>query len=485
MQKVDPNHKIEPMVTELRSTPEVFLKNHQNESSLLEYKTSFEYDIAMDLCPLIKKKDKKNLLNPCLSYIIFKTLVAFANTHGGLLIMGVAESKGEIVGEKEKKYCTAKKLRKNNGENPCFESSQKCPYFKICDLKILGIDRELSVLGWDFDQLRRHILERFSLITGKSKKKELKFKPAVYPCMYQAGGKISKPLLRVSMSESLDQYIDEIFPVTVTGLQSDTYTLGAVSVRPSDTPIYLTIEESDSQNVLYALPVRKTGKTELEKDLVRVQNYISKRFGATLAEQIAKELNLISQQFKPGKIEAVSADKAPELVEKYAAEWKTVGYAYHMVETYGKDIRNFTKNEALWKKEKRPDVLAFLLMVSLHYNAGWETWTPKNSKNEVAVKALFTSLHTNYWRTRFRALYALQFMDQATVMAERRKKRHRSLSAKTFEILKENVPTRTAVKVIKETARNEMGAISRKAQEVLMEIATLWNDCEAGMEAPL
>jgi len=480
---MDTRNKVGGLVEKLRSNPVKFLSKHQHESTVLEYKASFEYDLAMDLCPLVKKK-KDCLLNHALSWRILQSLLAFANTQGGLLLLGVAEKKSKIVDRGQRKQCEKKNRERMKSEKPCYDCSLDRPSMEIGELKIFGLERELSIRNMDFDKFQRHFLERFSLGSGKSAKRSLKFNPLVYPCAPSSERHAQRPWIKVSMSKSLDQYIEEIFPLQVSDPVDDAYTLGVVAIQPSTEPIYVTIEESSSKNILYALPVRKTGKTELEKDLGRVQTYISTRFGSAFADQVARKLYDLSKKSAADRATLLSVSDLPKLVKKYATEWKSLGYPYHLVEEYGKGIKSHAKNAKLWEKEKRPEVLAFLLMVSLHYNAGWEKWTLRNSTNDIAVSALFETFHTNYWRTRFRAFYGLQFMDQSYVSAELEKEKHKELSAKTHKALKKNVPDRTVVSFIKQIAEEANENIATRARQVLTEIATQWNDPDAGIDVP-
>lgn len=480
MKNSENTKKTNAIIEEFRINPINFILKNQHESPILEFKSSFELDTALNLCPL-SEKNKTIHINQALSMRIFETLVAFANTHGGLLILGLAESKGQIVDKSQKERCGIIFQEKKRSDKPCYKSPENGHHIDIGELKIYGIEKELAVCRMDFDAFQRRFQDRFT-ITGE--KKRITFKPKVYPCDPGFNSN-QKPVVRISMSNSVDQYIDEIFSVPVTGKNNKTLTLGAVTVKPAPTPIYLTIEENNSQNMLYALPIRKTGKTKLEKDLGRVQAYISNRFGSALAKQIAEELSSFAASSLAEKHHVVKEDDVHELVGRYAGEWKEAAYPYNMVEEYGKKIKSFTGDLKLWEKENRAEVMALLLMVSLHYNSGWEKWTLKNKSNETAVTELFETFHMNYWRTRFRALYALQFMDWGLVAAELKKPRHGILSNETLQAILTHVAKKTVAKFIRETADAGLGDISKKARQVLTEIATIWVDPDAGFKAPL
>ena len=474
------NQQIKGIVSEFRSNPIAFLKANQYETSVLEYKSSFEFDTALNLCPFTKK-DKNNLLNPELSLRIFETLVAFANTYGGLLIMGVEESKGRIVDDRQVFQCKKRFRNRLTNKTPCFNASYGVHGVEIGELVVQGIEKELSITGMDFDAFQRKILDRFAL---KADKKQIIFKPALYPCAPLSNNE-QRAVIKISMTASLDQYIDEIFPLSISEKGSYQHTLGAITVKPAEKPLYITIDRNDSKTILHALPVRKTGKTELEKDLGRVETYISSRFGSALARQIAEELSGCLIKKSDEAPSSISKNELSDFIRKYSSIWKEAGLPYHMLEEYGKGIKPYTSDLALWEKENREEVLAFLFMVSLHFNTGWEKWTLKNGSNSIAVAGLFQAFHLNYWRTRFRALYALQYFNQELIYAEMEREVHSVISKKTKDIIKQYVPSKRVVSFIKSVADGDMGKISDKAKSVLMEIALLWKDNEAGMELPL
>ncbi len=180
-----------------------------------------------------------------------------------------------------------------------------------------------------------------------------------------------------------------------------------------------------------------------------------------------------------------SEEEIRELVARYAAEWKSLGCPYHLVENYGKEIKGYLNKDSLWKGEEKSEVEAFLLMASVHFNAGWEKWTIRNGGNRLAVKALIEILHSNYWRTRFRALYALQFMNHDQIADELAEERHRSLSKQTIQTLKSYVPNRKVTPFLREIADQDNQSIAEKASQVLAEIASLWKDPEAGIKTTL
>jgi hypothetical protein len=263
-------------------------------------------------------------------------------------------------------------------------------------------------------------------------------------------------------------------------------TVGVITVRPVDSPIYLTIEKSGSQNLVYALPVRKPGKTELENDLKRIETYLFTRFKDDIANAIVKQLAQqvgghhadMAALVHPGDLRALAAD--------LATRWQSEGWIYDLVEQFGPPLRSYVDNPERWQGENRPQVLALLLMVSLHYNAGWEKWTPINSGNLETVKALTEVLHMKkWWRTRFRALYAMQFMELNQVAEVLKYERHQSLGQETLAVLNTHVPEKSVVVFIKQIADGGIPDISEKARKVLVEIANVWKDPNAGINLPL
>ena len=464
------------LVRSFKTDPAAFLKAHPAETALLEYKAAFALDAALSLCPLVDRTRANALLNPEIILNIFITLVAFANTRGGMLVLGVAEAGREIISERYKNGCALADRADRADRLPCFEAHATGAVQVNQALNIVGLEAELAYRKMNFDAFQRYVQGLFSTNAAKS---VLKFKHSLYPCE----GKHAARTTRILLSEALDPHIQEIAAVETAGDGGASHLLGLVTVQRASRPIYLTIDSSDSQNRIYALPVRKTGQTELERDPRRIETYIFHRYEAKIAERIAKELANLTlaakpRAFKPEDLAAMAAENA--------ARWQAEGWAYPMVETFGKELRAYTVKTGLWEDESRPEVKALLLMVSIHYKAGWEIWTPRNNGNREAVKALFMALHVRqWWRTRFRVLYAMQFMDPEQIADVLADPIHADLSKETLGTIRTYVAQKTVAVFIRDVARAGLGDISRKAQEVLLEIATLWNDPVTGLDSPL
>ncbi len=363
-----------------------------------------------------------------------------------------------------------------NGKLPCYMAHCNLIGATGQTLQIVGLEPELAYRGMDFDEFQRHIQNLFSTNTTKP---AVKFKPAAYPCADKGVDRT----IKVVPSEALDPHIREITQVEVISDTDSSYLLGLITVGAAPRPIYLTIDSSDSKNLLHVLPVRKTGQTELEEDLRRIETYISERYEAKIAKRIAEELLSLTVVAKPTP---VTPEYLSSLAANNATRWQTEGWTNNLVETFGKDLCSYTTQSGFWEQENRPEVKALLLMVSLHYNSGWEFWTPRNAGNQAAVKALFMALHVQqWWRTRFRVLYALQFMDSQQVWEELNNPCHANLSGETLKAIRNHVPHKTVAGFIRSVTEAELGDISSKARQVLMEIATLWQDPKAGVDSPL
>ena len=467
------------LLRSLKADPPTFLKRHPAETPLLEYKAAFALDAALSLCPLVDRSKANALLNPEIALNIFITLVAFANTRGGMLVLGVAETGHAIVSERHKNGCVLTSLPAIEGQHPCYKAHAAQAKKAHQTLQIVGLERELIYRGWDFDRFQRHVQDLFSIDVAKH---SLTFKHTPYPC----DGKKTAQTTKIQPSEALDPHIQELARVETADDNGTSHLLGVVTVKPAPRPIYLTIDPSQSQNLIYALPVRKTGKTELEKDPRRIETYIYDRFEAKIAERIARELASLALEAKPTTVRALKPEDLIAMAGENAARWQAAGWSYPMVESFGKELRAYTAQANLWESEFRPEVMALLLMVSIHNNAGWEIWTPKNKGNREAVKALFMALHVRqWWRTRFRVLYALQFMDPVQVSGELHDPVHADLSQETLQTIRTHVAQKKVVKFIRNVAEAGMGDISKKAQQVLVEIGILFKDPEAGVDSPL
>lgn len=467
------------LVRSFKTDTAAFLKAHPAETALLEYKAAFALDAALSLCPLVDRSKPSALLNPEITLNIFTTLVAFANTRGGMLVLGVAEAGREIISERFKRACTLSKGKDRDQRPSCFAAHADRIARVANPLQIVGLEAELACRGTDFDGFQRQVQ---SVFATNATKPALKFMPAAYPC----AGSSTVRTFKVLPSEALDPHIREIAAVETADDAGATHLLGLFTVQPAPRPIYLTIDSSDSKNLIYALPVRKTGQTELEKDPRRIETYIFHRYEAKIAASIAKELANLAAAAKPAAPRALKSEDLSSMAGKNATVWQAEGWSYPMVESFGKELRAYTAKANLWEGESRPEVMALLLMVSIHNNAGWEIWTPKNKGNREAVKALFMALHVRqWWRTRFRVLYALQFMDWPQVSEELHDPIHSDLSKETLQAIRTHVAQKKVAKFIRKIAEAGMGDISKKAQQVLVEIGILFKDPEAGVDSPL
>ena len=76
-------------------------------------------------------------------------------------------------------------------------------------------------------------------------------------------------------------------------------------------------------------------------------------------------------------------------------------------------------------------------------------------------------------------------MDPGHLRTQLDRKRHAALRGRTLDVVERHVLNRTVVHFLREVAKGDNENIARKAREVLTEIATLWNDHDAGLESPL
>ncbi|WP_319587870.1 ATP-binding protein [uncultured Desulfobulbus sp.] len=283
------------LTQQIKNETKAFFKEgkNQTESIILEYKASFAYDTALALCPFCSS-DKKNLLNDALSLRILETIIGFANTSGGLLIIGVAEKKGRIVDRKHQEICT-EKYKEHTQKPRCFQMGEPLACPEIGPLQIAGIDCELEVRGGDFDSFQRMIMDRFSLGSGNHARIGIPFRPSLYPCNTEVLNKLVMP------SISPDTLIKDIFCINYEdGISKQ---LCGILVEPASAPVTLNIREEGSHTVKSVFPFRVPGKTYVEDDLTKVTDYIRKRFHNNFEESFYEKLEkLFDEKLNNSKI---------------------------------------------------------------------------------------------------------------------------------------------------------------------------------------
>lgn len=472
--------ELEKIISLIKKAPYDFFKNNQNETTQIEYKTTFALDSAMNGCPYLPE-DKNNETNDALSLKIFETIVAFANTYGGILVIGVSESGHGIISEDNRKKCEYSVMKKVGLTPPCVEKLMQMTPIIIGKLNIHGIEKELKVSHEnDVDRFQRHIESRFA-ITGN--KNSILFKPKTYPCDKPSSKEYEA--YKITPSEGFTSLNYDMFQVSVNDTNGKEKTLVVISVKESTAPIHLTKTNAKSQNISYVFPVRKTGKTDCEKDPRAIHKFIEEKFDLPLAQRLIKELQRASVKTASLSFSEVTENNVVSFARSVSKIWKDSDFAYPINETDAKQLLPFISDISIWKDIADDALKAYLLIVSIHFGTGWEKWTLLNSDNEIAISSLFSILHYSYWRTRFRSLYALQFVDKKILDYQLNLPENSGLSEKTVDTIKQYVCNNNTVSFIKEIAVKKMGGISSKANSVLTEIALLWDDKRTGVDVPL
>lgn len=174
-------------------------------------------------------------------------------------------------------------------------------------------------------------------------------------------------------------------------------------------------------------------------------------------------------------------------LRNYAVRWKKNNYSYDLVENFGKNLKLFTTaHQKIWDdKDLNQTELALLLMISIHFNAGWEKWVPKNINNQLALHSLFIGLHVPYWRTRFRILYSLEFFNIEDINIELSKVENQSLSDKTQMTIKNYVFSKKVIHFLHNVVNSAPEYIASRSEDVLIEISSRWKDSRIDDVIPL
>ncbi len=289
---------IEALVAELRTDPKLFFESESNqkESIILEYKSSFGLDAALSLCPYVHANTALRH-NDALVMKILESIIAFANTDGGVLILGVSDAHNKIVNEREREKC---KHLHGSEDNPCEIGLDTMPGYQIKNLRIVGIQHELDWRKMTFDAFQRMILDRFSLGSGSNKSQCIKFKPVSYPCDQDRDRKSSG--VKYFPDRSPASLIKDILSIDQK-LSDSSYLLCAIVVEPSSEPVMVTVREGDSRNDKNIYFARRPGQTYPIINIDNFWQYCPKRFRGLNSEELLSRFQFSIERSIGGIIE--------------------------------------------------------------------------------------------------------------------------------------------------------------------------------------
>lgn len=301
----------------LMANPQAFFEQvpNQVESPILEYKASFGYDLALDLCPHEKKNEKWNPRNPGLEQIILETVIAFANTSGGLLVLGVSGKNDRIVDADQLKSCAERGLTQNvlacHAQLPTVRSVEVDGALRIC-----GINRELGQYHQDFGKFKDRLVSRFS-IGGKGQPRDvLTFAPRRYPCSVN-----HSKTVEVALAISPAALIKDIVPVNYLDQEEgQTYRLCAILVAPAQDPVYIGIGEKGGERKRI-LRVRGHGQKGYIDDMEVAGKYVHSRFHRS-ATQVVTQISTPGQgSFDMKFWSSIELSNDPEDFDAYLSKY--------------------------------------------------------------------------------------------------------------------------------------------------------------------
>lgn len=160
-----------------------------------------------------------------------------------------------------------------------------------------------------------------------------------------------------------------------------------------------------------------------------------------------------------------------QTISTCASEWEKSEYQYMLIEKYGQNLKLYTLNHKLLHNSVTNDNLhAFIILISIHFNAGWEFWAKHNKDNEIAISQMVKSLRLKYWRVRFRVLYSLQYSNKY-ILKRKLAINENLLSKRTNYVIENYVFRNNVVEYLKNVSKDSTHIIRNKANEVLTEIS--------------
>jgi len=152
-----------------------------------------------------------------------------------------------------------------------------------------------------------------------------------------------------------------------------------------------------------------------------------------------------------------------------ANRWKKKNSPYYIVEELSRELRAIVRHPPSDMKRIDEPLKSFLLLSGLHYGGNWFHWLNINLKNKNIIDILLTALSTSYDRVKFRAIYAMQFINHKDLL-EYIDTDLPMINENTKDFIKKIVIPKKAKKYIKDSSKSDDRRLADKAMAVMREI---------------
>ena len=156
-------------------------------------------------------------------------------------------------------------------------------------------------------------------------------------------------------------------------------------------------------------------------------------------------------------------------IDNTAAKWVSSGCPYHMLEGINQQLKLLVRQPPDDIAVKDSDTLMMLLMAALHFGGDWAFWVRKNEGSKNALQQLLIQLNIDYYRPRFRALYALQSYDVNKVKSMVNEVGDK-ISQGNKSIIEKYVYSRSIPEYLEKISKGADAEIAKRASAVLNEI---------------
>ena len=158
-------------------------------------------------------------------------------------------------------------------------------------------------------------------------------------------------------------------------------------------------------------------------------------------------------------------------LSEIAGAWEAADRPYHHVEGLTENLKALIRHPPENSTTPADPTRGFLLLAGLHHGGNWLYWLGENLDSPRVVAILLSALKVSYERVRFRAHYALQYVDPMKVQESMAVPGFK-IGATVKEIVEQYDVTGQVMTYLLKTVSNSDQQLADKARAVIREIET-------------